>query len=46
MGDTYFPDWQASDWQEVTRINHKADVYNPWDYDFIFLNRAQDKLKN
>lgn len=46
IGDTYFPDWQINNWQEISRISHKADIYNLWDYDFIVLDRVQGKLKN
>ena len=39
VGDTYFPEWQKNNWQEITRTQHKADIYNAWDYDFIILEK-------
>ena len=39
VGDTYFPDWQENNWQEITCARHEADQYNAWDYDFIVLEK-------
>jgi dihydrofolate reductase len=36
-GDAYFPDLDASQWQEISRINHTADSENPYPYSFITL---------
>jgi dihydrofolate reductase len=37
-GDRYFK-YEPSEWQEVSRQHHKADVDNPFSYDFIVLER-------
>jgi len=36
-GDTYFPDWDENDWQEINHVSHLADTKNPYNYDFITL---------
>lgn len=36
-GDTYFPEWQQKDWQEMNRDSHKADASNPYNYHFVVL---------
>jgi len=38
-GDTWFPDWQRSEWREVSREDHLADDKNDHDYSFIVLDR-------
>jgi dihydrofolate reductase len=39
-GDTYFPEFDRSEWQEVSREDHKADEKNEYDYSFLMLQRA------
>ena len=39
-GDTWFPDWQKSDWQEVSREDHPADNKNDYSYSFIVFDRV------
>ncbi len=39
-GDTKFPEWVESDWKEIERIEHLADVNNPHNYAFITLDRT------
>lgn len=39
-GDTYFPEWDPKDFQEVTREPHAADDHNPHNYTFVTLERA------
>lgn len=34
-GDTFFPDIDESDWQEVSRISHQKDAVNHYDYSFV-----------
>lgn len=39
-GDTWFPDWQQSDWQELSRENYPADEKNEYAYSFIVYERV------
>ena len=38
-GDTWFPDWQRSDWQEISREDHLADDKNDYPYSFVIFER-------
>ena len=38
-GDTYFPDLDYSQWQEVSKKSHKADEKNHYDYAFLTYTR-------
>jgi len=38
-GDTFFPDFDRSEWSEVSREAFKADEKNDYDYSFILLER-------
>lgn len=38
-GDTYFPEVNLADWNEVKREDHKADEKNAYDYSFVVLER-------
>ncbi|MGD8483856.1 MAG: dihydrofolate reductase, partial [Thioalkalispiraceae bacterium] len=38
-GDAWFPDYEASEWKEVERVEVKADEKNPYDHDFVILER-------
>ena len=38
-GDTWFPNWQLSEWREISREDHLADDKNDHDYSFIVLDR-------
>lgn len=38
-GDTWFPDWQRSEWQELSREDHLADDKNDYPYSFIIFDR-------
>ena len=38
-GDTYFADYEAFDWEELTRQDFQADDKNPHDYAFVVLER-------
>jgi len=38
-GDTWFPDWQQSEWQELGREDHPADDKNDYPYSFIVFER-------
>ena len=38
-GDTAFPDYEQTDWREVSRERHGADERNPHAYSFVALER-------
>jgi dihydrofolate reductase len=38
-GDTYFPEWDHKEWQEISRIEHAADEKNKYAYWFLTLER-------
>lgn len=38
-GETRFPAWSSSDWQEVARRHRPRDAGNPYDLDFVTLER-------
>jgi len=38
-GDTFFPDINMAEWQEVERVDHSADEQNHYSYSFITLDR-------
>jgi dihydrofolate reductase len=38
-GDTFFPEIDWNEWQEVSRDSHPADEHNQFAYTFIVLNR-------
>lgn len=38
-GDTFFPEFNRSEWREVSREAYKADEKNDFDYSFILLER-------
>jgi dihydrofolate reductase len=39
-GDTFFPELDEAEWQEVERVDCDADDRNPHAYSFIRLDRA------
>lgn len=39
-GDTYFPEFDRSQWKEVSREDQKADEKNEFDYSFVLLERV------
>jgi len=39
VGDTYFPDYEPEQWQEVERLDYQADAKNAYPYSFIMLER-------
>ncbi len=39
-GDTYFPEFDRSEWKEVSREDFKADEKNEFDYSFVLLERV------
>jgi len=38
-GDTYFPAWEPSQWEEVSREAYDPDEKNPYPYTFVTLTR-------
>ena len=41
-GDTYFPEWNESEWQETASEAHKSDEKNPYEYRFVVFERRRD----
>lgn len=39
--DTYFPQWNKDEWQEVEKEEHAADAKNPYSYTFFTLERKK-----
>ena|SRR5690625_4875631 len=40
-GDTYFPEWNESEWEEISKTKGKKDDKNPYDYYFIEYERKK-----
>lgn len=40
-GDTYFPDYDHDDWDEVEHLDFKPDEKNPYPYSFVTLQRIR-----
>lgn len=38
-GDSFFPEFDRNKWQEVKRIDNKADENNPFDYSFVVFEK-------
>ncbi|BCO32800.1 dihydrofolate reductase [Thiohalobacter sp. COW1] len=41
-GDTWLPEWDPTDWVEVSREAHAPDDRNPYPYRFVQLERRRD----
>jgi dihydrofolate reductase len=41
-GDNFFK-YNPKEWEEVSREEHKKDTQNPYDYDFIILERKGER---
>ncbi len=41
IGDTHFPVINPDEWQEISRQEHKADGDNPFDLEFVVLDRKK-----
>ncbi len=39
-GDTWFPEYEEREWQEITRTEHAPDKDNPFPFSFLTLQRA------
>lgn len=42
-GDTWFPDWDRSEWKRVSSEDHKADEKNQYDYSFTLFQKIQSR---
>jgi len=40
--DTYFPEIDFSEWQEIKRIDNKPDDKNPYSYSFVIFDKKHD----
>jgi len=38
-GDTFFPDFDESEWKETLKEEHKADSENKYDYVYVNLEK-------
>ena len=39
-GDTWFPQWNKDQWQEISREDHEADEKNQYPYSFVVYDRV------
>lgn len=39
--DTYFPEFNSEEWEEISREDHEADERNPHPYSFVELRRRR-----
>jgi dihydrofolate reductase len=40
-GDTFYPEPDPNKWKEISRVEHNKDIQNPYDFDFIVLERIR-----
>ena len=40
-GDTFFPDWDEQEWQEVSNEKYDSNEKNPYAYRFVVLDRKR-----
>ena len=40
-GDIYFPEFEASDWKEVSREDYEPNEKNKYSYSFVVLERKK-----
>jgi len=38
-GDTYFPEWNAAEWKEISRQHHPVDARHAFAFDFVVYER-------
>ncbi len=43
-GDTFFPEWDEQEWQEVTSETHSPDDKNAYAYRFVTLDRKAPRI--
>jgi dihydrofolate reductase len=46
LGDTFFPAWDRSQWQVITRESYEADNKNPYAYEFINMKKITQAIKS
>lgn len=39
-GDTYFPEFDKSNWKEVSRVHHPADTRHAFAFDFVIYEKT------
>jgi dihydrofolate reductase len=39
QGDTYFPEWNAAEWKEISRRHHPMDARHAFAFDFVVYER-------
>jgi dihydrofolate reductase len=39
-GDTFFPDFERSEWKETSRVNHPTDARHKFAFDFVIYERV------
>lgn len=44
-GDTYFPDFDESEWSETSRIHHAKDERHAYNFDFVIYDKKNNKRK-
>ena len=42
-GDTYFPEFDPQEWDEISRTQHEADEKNPYAYSFLIYDRKNKR---
>jgi len=40
-GDTFYPELDPNKWKEISRIENKKDAQNPYNFDFLVLERVR-----
>jgi dihydrofolate reductase len=40
-GDTFFPEFDHTEWREVSRVHHPADSRHVFDFDFVVFERGK-----
>lgn len=40
-GDTFFPEFDSEEWEEIKRIDNKADEKNAYDYSFVVFEKKK-----
>ena len=38
-GDTFFPEWNAAEWKEISRRHHPTDARHAFEFDFVVYER-------
>lgn len=43
--DTFFPDFNISDWEKIERIDNKPDKKNPYSYSFLTFKKIKNNYE-